>query len=661
MPKKPDTLSSFVPGDPRAHTPWHVNQQTILRAGILGAIAIALFVTLIVRLWALQIISGNEYLRIAENNQVRTVRLQAPRGSIIDRNGTVLVTNRLTYEVQVWYAELPAKGDRPTRHAVLKKLAQVLKIKPRRLYRQIDKRRTDPLNPVVAKADISPWQKDYILERSDEFPGVEVASRYVRDYPKGWLAAQTLGYVGSANEAEIKNDTTGLIESGDLIGQSGVEAAFDQYLRGTPGVASQRIDSQGRPQSALIANPEPQPGYTVRLTLNAALQSVAQKALTNGIQTARNSGCSGCWNANGGAIVALDPNDGSILAMASNPTYPPAVYSGHVTNHKLARWGLTDSTKVAHNTPAINRATSGLYPPGSTFKPITALAAMQAGVLNPEQNLHCTGELKNHGSTFKNWDPNANSWINLPTALALSCDTYFYQLGLRIWGLPKGYGEPIQEMAKSFGLGQHTGVEIGDYAGLVPTKKWQRNHYKTAAGKTWKPGDSINLSIGQKDLQVTPLQMARLYAGIATGKLVRPHLLESVERDKTVVKLGISAAPKTIAPGSDFSQKLDIIRSGLFMATHDTNVGTSAPVFSNFPVQIAGKTGTAEKYLSEYGANFNQAWWCGYGPVNKPSLVVCAVIENGGHGGTSAAPAALEVFQQFFHKKGTYTSATHSD
>jgi penicillin-binding protein 2 len=640
-----------------------MNQQTVLRAGILGAIAIALFVTLIVRLWALQIISGNEYLRIAENNQVRTVRLQAPRGSIIDRNGLPLVTNRLTHEVRVWYAELPAKGVRPTRHAMLKKLAHVLKIQPRRLYKAIDKRRTDPLNPVVAKADISRWQSDYILERADEFPGVEVASRYVRDYPRGWLAAQTLGYVGSATEQEIKNDTTGSIKSGDLIGQSGVEAAFDQYLRGTPGVASQRIDSQGRPQSELIANPEPQPGDTVRLTLDADLQSVAQKALTNGIQTARNSACSGCWNANGGAIVALDPNDGSILALASNPTYPPAVYSGHVTNHKLARWGLTDSTKIAANYPAINRATSGLYPPGSTFKPITAVAAMQAGQLNPMQNLHCTGELKNHGSTFKNWDPNANSWINLPTALALSCDTYFYQLGLRIWGLPPSAGEPIQEWARNFGLGRHTGIEIGDYAGLVPTKKWQRHHYKTAAGKTWKPGDSINLSIGQKDLQVTPLQMARLYAGIATGKLVQPHLRAAIERDGRVIEGSVAKAPETISSGSPFSQKLDIIRSGLYLATHDTGVGTSAPVFSNFPVPIAGKTGTAEKYLSQYKGNFNQAWWCGYGPVGNPKLVVCAVIENGGHGGTSAAPAALEVFRQFFlHvKSGTYTPATHSD
>ncbi|MHB8059304.1 MAG: penicillin-binding protein 2 [Gaiellaceae bacterium] len=664
MPEKSSPIGSFVPGDPRTREPWHVNQQTILRAGILGVIAVALFVTLIVRLWALQIISGNEYLRIAQNNQVRTVRLQAPRGSIIDIKGRVLVTNRITHEVRVWYAELPSKGDRPTRYAVLKKLARVLKIRPHRLYREVGSRKTDPLNPVIAKADINRWQSNYILERADEFPGVEVASRYVRDYPRGWLAAQTLGYVGSATEAEIKADPSGSIRSGDLIGQSGVEAAFNRYLSGTPGKASQRIDSQGRPHSELVANPEPTPGETVRLTIDADLQSVAQKALKNGIQAARNSSCSGCWNADGGAIVALDPNNGAVLALASNPTYSPAVYSGHDTNRKLARWGLTASTMDEFNTPAINRATSGLYPPGSTFKPVTAIAAMQSGQLNPIENLHCTGELKDHGSTFKNWDPNANSWINLQTALALSCDTYFYQLGQRIWGLPPSYGEPIQKWAKIFGLGQHTGIEIGDYAGVVPTKKWQRNYYKAPEDKTWKPGDSINLSIGQKDLQTTPLQMARLYAAIATGKLVSPHLLASVEREKRVIKPGISKAPQTIAPGSDFSQKLDIIRGGLYMATHEVGIGTSAPVFGNFPIPIAGKTGTAEKYLSKYGQNFDQAWWCGYGAVGRPTLVVCAVIENGGHGGTSAAPAALEVFRQFFtpnDKSGTYTSATHSD
>ena len=662
MLNKPGDLGSFVPGDPRTHEPWHVNQQTILRAGILGAIAIALFVTLIVRLWALQIISGNDYLRIAQDNQVRTVRLQAPRGSIVDANGRVLVTNRLSNEVRVWYAELPTKGDQPTRYAVLKKLAHVLKIQPRKLYRAVDKRKNDPLNPVIAKADVNRFQSDYILERADQFPGVEVASRYVRDYPAGWLAAQTLGYVGSATEQEIKNDSSGSIKPGDLIGQTGVEAAFDSYLRGIPGVASQRIDAQGRPRGELVANPEPQPGDTVRLTIKAGLQSAAQKALKDGIQAGRNSQCSGCWNANGGSIVALDPNTGAVLALASNPSYPPSVYSGHVTNRKLARWGLTNSTGEAHNYPGLNRATMGLYPPGSTFKPVTAIAAIQSGVLDPNVNLHCTGKMVVKGHTFKNWDPNANSWINLQTALALSCDTYFYQLGQLIYGLPPSYGEPIQDWATSFGLGEHTKIEIGDNAGVVPTKKWQRQHYKAAQDRTWKPGDSINLSVGQKDLQVTPLQMARLYAGIATGKKVYPHLLASVERDNRVIEAGVAKAPQTIAAGSDFSQKLDIIRSGLFMATHDTSIGTSAPVFSSFPIPIAGKTGTAEKWSERYQRNFDQAWWCGYGPTNKPSIVVCAVIENGGHGGTAAAPAALEVFQQFFGvKNNTYTSATHSD
>ena len=242
MPEIPGGIGSFVPGDPRTREPWHVNQQTILRAGILAAITIALFVTLIIRLWALQIISGNEYLRIAQDNQVRTVRLQAPRGSIIAQDGRVLVGNRLSREVLVWYAELPGKGNRPTRYTVLKKLAQALNVQPHRLYREVEQRKNDPLNPVVAKADVNRWQSNYILERSDQFPGVEVASRYVRTYPQGWLAAQTLGYVGSATDTEINHDTTGSIRSGDLIGQSGVEAAFDRYLRGTPGVASQRID-----------------------------------------------------------------------------------------------------------------------------------------------------------------------------------------------------------------------------------------------------------------------------------------------------------------------------------------------------------------------------------------------------------------------------------
>jgi penicillin-binding protein 2 len=662
---------SFIPGDPRTREPWHINSQMVLRAGILGAIAIALFAFLAVRLWALQIISGNDYLRIAQDNQVRTVRLQAPRGSILARDGRVLVKNRLSQSVLVWYAELPREGDRPTRYDVLSNLARVLGMPPRKLFRDVEQRKTDPMRPVVAEQDVDRWQSDYILERADQFPGVEIAPRYVRTYPRSSLASlsQVLGYVGSANEKQIKSDSTGQIRLNDVVGQSGVEAAFDEYLRGQPGLASQRIDSLGRPRSELIPNPEPQSGDTVRLTIDADLQLAAQQALKNGIQTARNSLCDGCWNANGGAIVALDPNNGAVLAMATNPTYPPSVFSGRVTTRRLAGWGLTAATNESKNYPAINRATSGLYPPGSIFKPVTAIAAMQAGVLDPTQNLPCTGKMRVKGHTWWNWDPTADRPINLPTALAISCDTYFYQLGLWIWGLPPIAGEPIQDWAKKyFHLGQHTGIEIGDQAGVVPTKKWQRNYYTAAAGfkpedRTWKPGDSLNLAIGQKDLQVTPLQMARLYAAIATGKIVYPHLLRSVERDKRVIDAGVSKTPATINTGAVFNENLNQIRSGLDLATHDIS-GTSQPVFGRFPVPIAGKTGTAEKWSEKDNRYFNQSWWCGYGPEIKPEIVVCAVIENGGHGGTAAAPAALEVFQAFFHvdpENSGYQPVTKSD
>ena len=654
---------SFIPGDSHTREPWHLNQQTILRAGILGAIAIALFAFLAIRLWALQVISGNEYLRIAQDNQIRTVRLQAPRGAILDRNGHILVENRLSQSVLVWYAELPRKGARPTRYDVLSNLARVLGMSTRKLNREVEKRKSDPMRAVEVEQDVSRWKSDYILERADQFPGVEIAPRYVRTYPHSPLTSlsQILGYVGSASPQQIKSDKTGQIRLNDIVGQSGVELAFDTNLRGEPGLASQRIDSQGHPRSELIPNPEPQPGDTVSLTIDANLQWAAQKALKDGIQTARNSLCKGCWNANGGAIVALDANDGAVLAMATSPTYPASVYSGRVTTSKLARWGLTAATAEKKNYPAIDRATSGLYPPGSTFKPVTAVAAMQAGVLDPSQNLPCTPKMTVSGHTWLNWDPNANSMITLPTALAISCDTYFYQLGRWIYSLPPTSGEPIQFWATQFGLGQHTKIEVGDQAGVVPTKAWQRKHYKALEDQLWKPGDSLNLAIGQKDLQVTPLQMARLYAAIATGKLVSPHLLYSIKRDGRIVDAGVSKAPATINPGAVFNERLQAIRQGLELATHDVN-GTSQPVFGTFPIPIAGKTGTAEKWSEQYHRMFNQSWWCGYGPEIKPKIVVCAVIENGGHGGVAAAPAAREVFQAYFHvKNSSYQAVTNSD
>jgi penicillin-binding protein 2 len=308
-----------------------------------------------------------------------------------------------------------------------------------------------------------------------------------------------------------------------------------------------------------------------------------------------------------------------------------------------------------------------VYPPGSTWKPVTALAAMQEHLLSPYSSLPCTGSFTAYDTTFKNWNPYVNRWIELPTALAESCDTYFYQVGLDFYELPASRGHLLQQWASRFGFGAPTGIDVGPEAsGLVPTPEWRR---ETFAGpqygeidRTWKPGYSILMAIGQGDLDVTPIQMTRFYAMIANGgQLVTPHIVQDVEQPtgdpRAPEVLRRFTAPPPTPSGVD-PAALAIVRTGLYEATH-SSIGTSSGVFGSFPVSIAGKTGTAEKLITLPGypnpLKLDQSWWCGYGPTDNPTIAVCAVIENGGHGGTAAAPTALKVFERFFHKKGTTT------
>jgi penicillin-binding protein 2 len=314
----------------------------------------------------------------------------------------------------------------------------------------------------------------------------------------------------------------------------------------------------------------------------------------------------------------------------------------------------------------------GTYPPGSTFKPVTALAAMQEHLVSPYSYLPCTGtyyapEDSAH-TPFHNWDPYVDQAMDLPTALAYSCDTYFYQLGNDFYELPPDRGQPLQKWSRVLGFGRITGSDVGPEAtGLVPTIAWRHEQFTKRTDphwqvdRLWKPGNSIQLAIGQGDLLVTPMQMARLYALIANGgKLVAPHVLEDVENaNGTAVPVPAFPAPRTV--GID-QRALDVVRQGLWEGTH-LPFGTSYGVFGNFAVSIAGKTGTAEKIvtLPGYTGNQDQSWWCGYGPTGDPKLVVCVLIENGGHGGTAAAPAAEQVFASFFHVKARLAAPIHSD
>jgi penicillin-binding protein 2 len=654
----------FLPPDPNAQEPYRLTPKLALRVGLLGTLAIAVFATLFLRLWSLQVLNGEQLLRASQNNQLRDVRIQAPRGPILDRNGQMLVTNTPGLAVQVRITDLPKR--RSARLREIRALASVVHIPAMQIGATIRRHRNDPLTPVTLKQNVPRSLAFYLSERSDDFPGVQVVKNFLRYYSHQELAAHVLGYVSEISAEQLKSLSKKGYRGGDTIGQTGIESRYDQYLRGAAGLAQLRVDSLGRPIGTFVTKTPPRSGDALRLTLDVKVQRAAEQALRYGIDRARNSACYGCWFSNGGAIVALDPRDGAIRALASYPPHRPSLYVGRVRQRALDTAGLTARSARAMNYPALDRAIQAAYPPGSTFKPVTALAAMQEHILQPYESLPCTGTYRKNGQTFKNWDPFVNTTMTLPTALAQSCDTYFYQVGYRFYGMPADRGPRLQAWASRFGFGHTTGVDLGSESpGLLPTPDWRKKTFtrKTDPGhwqidSLWKPGDSIQLAIGQKDLLVTPMQMARFYAIIANGgKLVTPHLLLDVEQPSS------HGEPPAPEPTNVDAQALAVVREGLYEATHST-LGTSSAIFGSFPVPISGKTGTAEKLIDPgdgYPRNFNQSWWCGYGPSDSPDLVVCALIENGGHGGDAAAPAALKVFETFFGKQATQTGPIHSD
>jgi len=655
-------IPRFLPPDPRVSQPYLLTPKMALRVAIIGAVALVAFGVLFLRLWSLQVLAATKYRSQAQNNQIRNVAFAAPRGPILDSQGRRLVVNTVSKAVEVWPADLPA--DAVARNGEIWQLAKVLGKRPAEIEATIRAHRNDgPIatTPVTLQVGISPDQEAYIEEHATQFNGVKIANTFLRYYNSEGLLAQTLGYVGRINPeqwAKLRHSRLGYLPD-DRIGQAGIEAGYDQYLHGFPGQVQVTVDSTGRRIGQPAQTRAATPGKAVRLTIDSVLQRAAEKALVDGIKLAQST--KDGWAADGGAIVAMDPNTGAILALASNPTYKPRVWVYPTAN------GLKplQNQKAAEraNYPVLNRALDVTYPPGSTWKPVTALAALEQRIISPYDTLLCSPSYSPPNpfggplQVFKNWNPFVSQWMDMPTALAQSCDTYFYQLGYDFYNLPPSEGQPLQAWAKRFGFGSRTGIDVGPEAsGLVPTIQWRKKTFKTAIDRAWKPGDSIQLAIGQKDIGVTPIQLARFYALLANGgRVVTPYLVQDVEAPSAGSKgaptiLQSLAPPLPKASGVDPSY-LQVVREGLYLATHDPN-GTSSSTFANFPIRVAGKTGTAEKVITIPGYKpqvLNQSLWCGWGPFDKPSIVVCAVIENGGHGGTAAAPAAAEVLAKFFH------------
>jgi penicillin-binding protein 2 len=600
--------------------------RTAVRIAILGAIAMSLLGVLLVRLWFLQVISGEDYAAAAESNRLRTVITEAPRGNILDRNGEVLVANRPGKNVVVHPRELT--GTR--REQVLQRLAPKLHLSAAELMKKVDAGDSRPLESVVLAENVAPRLYYYLAQRRRQFPGVGLEDTYLRTYPQGDLAAHVLGQTGKIGADEIDYYRRRGYAGNETVGKGGIEQEYEQFLKGTPGRDVVEVDAAGEPVGReVVSSQAPSPGRDIELSIDAPTQRAMQDALREEVSLGSSTGAAG---------VALDPNTGEILAMASYPTFDPSVFVDGTTKQ-------INRINTSPDTPALNRAIGGRYPAGSTFKAITAAAALQAGYITPGELVDSPSEVTLYKQVFPNFKNIAHGEVDLPRALEVSSDTYFYKLGDRFY---RAQGSPLQVEAESFGLGRDTGIDIpGEEPGLVPTPAWKRRNYAgpafTDLDRDWKPGDTIQLAVGQGFLLATPLQMAVAYGAVADGGVVRtPTLARRVQDPNGRVVQELSQGRPThrldVSAGN-----LAAIRQGLYQAANGPD-GTSTGVFGGLPGgdKVAGKTGTAEV---EGGAA--HSWFVGYAPYNDPKIVVAIVVERGGTGANAAAPAVCRTMAAF--------------
>jgi len=593
------------------------------RIGLMGAMAVLLFAVLFFRIWFLQVLSGDRYVAMAENNRIRFIPEEATRGIIYDRNMQPLVENRAGLAVTVFP---PALTD-PDRE--LAELGQAIGMSVEDIKKELAQHQDDTYRSVVIKKDITPEQKSFLIERIPlYFPGVDIKKYPLRDYPGGTAAAHILGHVGEIDEAELTDPRYLEYKAGDEIGKDGVEFQYDQYLRGIDGGREVEVDAAGRPKRELGSS-EAVPGKNVVLTIDSGMQQATEEALVYGIGLAHEKNYTA---ANGAAAVVMNPDNGEIYAMASYPTFDPKLWVGGIKEPDYAAL-----TAEGANDPLLNRVIAGQYPPASTFKAVTAMAGLEEGVVTQLTNFTCTGEWDVLSQPFKCWGVHGD--VDVRTALVQSCDTYFYNVGYRFY---KAESLGIQRWAGQAGFGRPTGIDLpGEAAGRVPDPQWKQEVGLTEIDRMWLPGNSVNLSIGQGDMLATPLQLATSYSAIANGGLmVRPHLGLRVEDYRTGEQL-VNLQPEEVTQLGASMETLRAIREGLDQATDPgTTVGDT---FVGFSPSVAGKTGTAQVF-----GKTDYAWYVAYAPVEDPQVVVAVLIEQGGGGGAVAAPTARRILEAFF-------------
>jgi penicillin-binding protein 2 len=602
-----------------------------LRISILTGLAIAIFSVLFLRLWYVQVLSGDKYRNEANDNRIREIRVQAPRGDILDRNGKVLVANRTELAVQVSPEDLPSPG--PARSHELHLLATITGMTMKDIRKTLQGgSRAAPGGPVILKKGLGVDKIYYLRENQSSFPGVSVERVFTRDYKDGTLAAHLFGNVGEVTAEQLKQPRYAGLRPGDQVGQSGIEYEYDRYLRGRPGTDRVQVNALGRPTEQLRSQPA-QVGDDVRLTIDAGLQAYGEGALQSfGLP---------------GAFVAMNVHNGEIYAMGSAPTFDPSIFT-----HRITQSEYHSLTSRQTDAPLADRATQGLYPTGSTFKPITATAALQDHLISPNTIFNDTGSLRLDANlTLHNAGKAVYGPLNMSDALKVSSDIYFYNLGLKAKA-SKGHGQ-IQDWARQYGLGEKTGIDLpAEVDGLIPTPAWRNRLYSEhLTDRPWSVGDNVNLAVGQGDLETNPLQMAVAYAALGNGgKVLRPHLGDDVESVTGRVLQEVKPPPRREIHISPTTRST--IMTGLTRAAMEPG-GTSYPVFGHFPFAVAGKTGTAQRPNQP-----DQSWYIVLAPAKNPQIVVAVTIERGGFGVDTAAPVAARILEKYFHLPSTPTAGT---
>ncbi|WP_455241675.1 penicillin-binding protein 2 [Petrachloros mirabilis] len=578
----------------------------ILRVGLLLVVAL-----LGLRLWHLQIREGPYYRDLSENNRTRSVILEPARGLIYDRNGVLLANNVPSFNLYV------SLEDVKDRNALIDRLTDLIGLDPDLVKKKLSVRGSKQL-PRKIKDRLTLREATLIESHRLELPGVMIQVESQRNYPMGVTASHVMGYVGEVSADQLEKPEFAELHQGSIVGQYGVEKFFDQIVRGQAGEKSVEVDALGH-EKRTVAVDQPRPGDDLYLTIDARLQKVSEELL--GEEEA-------------GAIIALDPTTGDILAMASRPAFDPNVLSRELTGKQWAEI-VQDEGR-----PLNNRASQGQYPPGSTFKVLMAAAALESDTMSPSSTVFCSGGYQFGRRVYRDWKAGGHGYMDLRHALIHSCDVYFYTVGQRM-GI-----DTMASFARMFGLGQETGIELpSERVGIVPSTEWKER----VKHEEWYPGETISAAIGQGYVTVTPLQMASAIGTVANnGVMYRPRLVRAILDRTTGNQQELPAVPKQTLNLKPTTLKL--IREALAEVVTE---GTATRAKSSL-VTIAGKTGTAQTAALRTGPEKDipkklrdHAWFVAFAPVEKPKIAVAVLAEHMGHGGSAAAPLAKEVIESY--------------